>query len=49
MQPDGEDFQHATVIQGFQRQEENREVKVHFNSSDSTSIIGLHHTGMVCK
>lgn len=47
MQPDREDFQHTTVIQGLQRQEENKELKVHFNSLESTSAIGLHHTGMV--
>lgn len=49
MQPDGEDFQHTTVTQGVQRQEENEELKVHFNSLESTSAIGLHRTGMVCQ
>lgn len=48
MQPDVEDYQHATVMQGFERQE-NRELKVHIDSLESTSMIGLHHAGMVCK
>jgi len=49
MQSVREDFQHATVIQGLQRQEETKEFKVHLNSLESTSPVGLHHTGMVRK